>query len=117
MFLQQRFECKKTATRGRPSYIAADGCCGGDGGLGAMATGCSSAARAVTAAVDNVNWCVGPVNLGRSRVREEHRCQHGLRKMRESARNDISRTHANFARAHKCEQNTIYDIHTRYHTL
>ena len=31
-----------------------------------------------------------------------HRCQHGLRKMRESARNDISRTHANFARAHKC---------------
>ena len=27
-----------------------------------------------------------------------HRCQHGLRKMRESARNDISRTHANFAR-------------------
>ena len=41
----------------------------------------------------------------------------GLRKMRESARNDISRTHANFARAHKCEQNTAYDIHTRYHTL
>ena len=46
-----------------------------------------------------------------------HRCQHGLRKMRESARNDISRTHANFVRAHKCEQNTAYDIHTRYHTL
>ena len=37
--------------------------------------------------------------------------------MSESARNDISRTHANFARAHKCEQNTAYDIHTRYHTL
>ena len=46
-----------------------------------------------------------------------HRCQNGLRKMRQSARNDISRTHANFARAHKCEQNTAYDIHTRYHTL
>ena len=37
-----------------------------------------------------------------------HRCQHGLRKMRESARNNISRTHANFARVHKCEQNTTY---------
>ena len=37
-----------------------------------------------------------------------HRCQHGLRKIRESARNNISRTHANFARAHKCEQNTTY---------
>ena len=37
--------------------------------------------------------------------------------MRESAQNDISRTHANLARAHKCEQNTAYDIHTRYHTL
>ena len=37
-----------------------------------------------------------------------HRCQHGLRKMRDSARNDISRTHANFACAHKCEQNTTY---------
>ena len=37
-----------------------------------------------------------------------HRCQHGLRKMRESARNDISRTHANFARVHKYEQNTTY---------
>ena len=37
--------------------------------------------------------------------------------MRESARNDISRTHANFTRAHKFEQNTAYDIHTRYHTL
>ena len=37
-----------------------------------------------------------------------HRCQHGLRKMRESARNDISRTRANFARADKCEQNTTY---------
>ena len=34
--------------------------------------------------------------------------------MRESARNDISRTHANFARAHKCEQNTAFDIHTCY---
>ena len=47
----------------------------------------------------------------------EHRCQHGLMKMRESARNDISRTHANFARVHKCEQNTAYDTHTRYNTL
>ena len=37
-----------------------------------------------------------------------HRCQHGLRKMRESARNDISRTHANFTRVHKCEQNASY---------
>ena len=46
-----------------------------------------------------------------------HRCQHGLRKMRGSPRNDISRTQADFARAHKCEQNTAYDTHTRYHTL
>ena len=46
-----------------------------------------------------------------------HRCQHGLRKMRESARNDISRIHANFARAHKCEQNTAYMISTHAITL
>ena len=56
-----------------------------------------------------------PVTTKPTRV--THRCQRGLRKMRESARNDISRTHANFARAHKCEQNTAYDIRTRYQTL
>ena len=28
--------------------------------------------------------------------------------MRESARNDILRTHANFAHVHKCKQNTTY---------
>ena len=37
--------------------------------------------------------------------------------MRESARNDISRTHSNFARAHKCEQNTAYMISTHAITL
>ena len=40
-----------------------------------------------------------------------HRCQHGLRKMRESARNDISRAHANFAHAHKMRANYHIFIH------
>ena len=40
-----------------------------------------------------------------------HRCQHGLRKMRESARNDILRAHANFARAHKMRANYHISIH------
>ena len=40
-----------------------------------------------------------------------HRCQHGLRKMRESARNDISRTHANVARAHKMRAKYHISMH------
>ena len=41
-------------------------------------------------------------------VNVTHRCQHGLRKMRDSARNDILQAHVNFACTHKCEQNTTY---------
>ena len=55
-----------------------------------------------------MRWNIGTVYLGSLDRDTSHRCQHGLRKMRESARIDISRTHANFASAHKCEQNTTY---------
>ena len=48
---------------------------------------------------------------GSGRPNCSHRCQHGLRKMRESARNDISRAHANFARAHKMRANYHISIH------
>ena len=66
----------------------------------------NSSILVVSEGVHSEVWCVG-CNYGNG-VRQkiyitrkgmaEHSCQHGLIKLRESARNEISRTHANFAR-------------------
>ena len=64
--------------------------------------------------INSVDGACNPEAISQVFASKYHRCQHGLRKMRESARNDISRTHTNFARAHKCEQNTTYPYNTKH---